>query len=294
MKAAHFGLFRNQIRNRYPKTEERPTMDPVVEKFPEPIRRTLRVQFPVSETPPLPRFWFVDQNENELLQVQFDRFIRNWRRTGEGDSYPRYEKVKELFEHDFEEFREFVSQEKLGAIEVNQCEVTYVNHIVAGDGWSCHEDLDKVLTMWRQPSLPFPGRAEDAALHARFLIKDNTGRPVGRLHADVQAAVRNSDNKPMFILNLTARGMLGKSIDFFDLGREWIVRSFAEMTTTDMHQFGKGNDDGDMLANTPGADEQSIPAEVGIWRIQRSGIRQSWSHSCSRCRTSRAATSGDL
>jgi hypothetical protein len=121
------------------------------------------------------------------------------------------------------EFQNFASREKLGAIEVNQCEVTYVNHIVAGDGWTSHEDLDRVLTVWRHPVAPFPGKAEDAAFHARFPIKDATGHPVGRLHVDVQAAVRNADGKPMLVLNLTARGMCGKSSEFFDLGREWIV-----------------------------------------------------------------------
>ena len=236
MKAAHFGLFWNQVRDRYPKTEERSALDPVVEKFPEPVRRRLGVQFPILEAPPLPRFWFVHQNDNELLQIQADRFIRNWRKTGDGDAYPRYEKVKAWFEQDFEEFRSFVSREKLGAVEVRQCEVTYVNHIVAGDGWSSHEDLDKIMTMWKHPDGPFPGRAEDAAFHVRFPIRDAEGQPVGRLHVDVQAAIGNEDNKPMFVLNLTARGMLGSSTEFFDLGREWIVRSFAEMTTAEMHK----------------------------------------------------------
>jgi uncharacterized protein (TIGR04255 family) len=239
MRAAHFGLFWNQIRDRYPKTEERPALDPVVEKFPEPVRRRLGVQFPILETPPLQRCWFIHQDENELLQVQADRFIRNWRKKADGDAYPRYEKVKERFDEDFLEFQDFAFREKLGDIEVNQCEVTYVNHIVAGDGWTSHEDLDKVLTVWTNPGAAFPGKAEDAAFHARFPIKDAAGHLVGRLHLDVQAAVRNADGKPMFVLSLTARGMLGKSTEFFDLGREWIVRSFAEITTTEMHEVWK-------------------------------------------------------
>ena len=239
MRAAHFGLFWAQIRGRYPRTEERPALDPVVERFPEPVRRRLGVQFPIFETPPLPRFWFLHQTENELLQVQSDRFIKNWRKTGEGDAYPRYESVKEWFEQDFKEFQEFASREKLGSIGVNQCEVTYVNHIVPGEGWASHEDMDKVFTLWKHPRAPFPGKAEDAVFHARFPIRDGSGHPVGRLHADVQAAMNNADGKPMFVFNLTARGLLGRSMEFFDLGREWIVRSFAEMTTREMHQVWK-------------------------------------------------------
>jgi uncharacterized protein (TIGR04255 family) len=239
MRAAHFGLFWDQIRGRYPRTEERLALDPVVERFPEPARRRLGLQFPILEIPPLPRFWFLHETENELLQVQTDRFIKNWRKTGEGDAYPRYENVKEWFQQDFKEFQEFASREKLGTIGVNQCEVTYVNHIVPGEVWASHEDLDKVFTLWKQPSAPFPGKAEDAVFHARFPIRDGSGHPVGRLHADVQAALHSADNKPMFVLNLTARGLLGRSTEFFDLGREWIVRSFAEMTTTEMHHVWK-------------------------------------------------------
>ncbi len=236
MRAAHFGLFWGQIRGRYPKTEERPSFDSAIERFPEPARRRLGLQFPVLEVPPLPRFWFIHGNENELIQLHPDRFIKNWRKSGEGDAYPRYEKVRDWFEQDFREFQGFVKKEKLGSIEVNQCEVTYVNHIVAGEGWGGHEDLDKVFTVWRHPAATIPGKAEDAVFHARFPIRDGSGHPVGRLHTDVQAALRNSDGKPMFVFNLTARGYLGRSTEFLDLGREWIVRSFAEMTTKEMHR----------------------------------------------------------
>ncbi|MCL4850148.1 MAG: TIGR04255 family protein [Bryobacteraceae bacterium] len=235
MRTAHFGLFWNLIRDRYPTTEERSALDPVVERFPEPVRRRLGVQFPILESPPLPRVWFVHKNQNELLQVQSDRFIRNWRKKGDGDTYPRYEKVRAWFNQDFREFQDFAAREKLGTIEVNQCEVTYVNHIVAGEGWTSHEDIDRVLTVWRHPSGSFPGKTEDAVFHARFLIRDAAGHPVGRLHVDAQAALRNADNRPMFVVTLTARGMLGKTTEFLDLGRQWIVRSFAEITTPEMH-----------------------------------------------------------
>ncbi len=126
MKAAHFGLFWNQIRNRYPKTEERPTMDPVVEKFPEPIRRTLRVQFPVSETPPLPRFGLSTKTKTSCYRFNLTGLLGTGAERAKAIPTLATKRLRGLFEHDFEEFRE-VAQEKLGAIEVNQCEVTYVD-----------------------------------------------------------------------------------------------------------------------------------------------------------------------
>src|ERR1035438_5436431 len=188
MRAAHFGLFWARIRDRYPRTEERPALEPVVERFPEPARRRFDVQFPILEVPPMPRVWFFHRTENELLQVQTDRFVKNWRKAGQGDAYPRYEKVREWFEQDFGEFREFASSEDLGSIDVNQCEVTYVNHIVSGEGWASHGDLDKVFTMWRYPQGTFPGKAEDGVFHARFPIRDRKRTRLNSSHLGISYA----------------------------------------------------------------------------------------------------------
>ncbi len=237
LRAAHLGLFWAQIRDRYPKTEDRLPLEPVIERFPEPARGHVTFQFPIPEVPPVPRIWLTHLNETELIQLQADRFVKNWRRSGHGDAYPRYERVREGFDEAFREFEAFVTREDLGSIEVNQCEVTYVNHIVAGELWNSHGDLAKVFTLWRDAPASPPGKPEDAAFRARFPIGDGSGNPVGRLHIDVQAAFRNPDGKPMFVLNLTARGYMGHSTDFFDLGRDWIVRSFAEITTKEMHRI---------------------------------------------------------
>lgn len=236
MRVVHFGQFWNLIRDRYPATEERPALDPVVERFSEPARPRWGGRLSLLESPPLPRVWFVHSSQNELLQLQPDRFIKNWRKTGDGDAYPRYENIRARFDDDFRKFQEFAASEKLGVVEVNQCEVTYVNHIVAGEGWTNHGDIGKVLTVWKHSAGTFPGGAEDVAFHARFPIHGHAGGPVGRLHVEVQAAFRDADAKPMFVVSLTARGMLGDATTFFDLGREWIVRSFAEMTTPEMHR----------------------------------------------------------
>ena len=97
----------------------------------------------------------------EMIQIQNDRFIKNWRKCGENEEYPRYAKtVKPAFERDFREFLAFLADENLGAVKVNQCEVTYVNHIVAGDGWSNWDEFDKVFTfrMLPPPRGPIQGK----------------------------------------------------------------------------------------------------------------------------------------
>jgi hypothetical protein len=76
----------------------------------------------------------------------------------------------------------------------------------------------------------------------RFTIPDAEGKPVGRLHVDVQPAFRTSDSRPMYVFHLTARGQVGKSSEFFDVGRRWIVKSFAALTTPRMHEVWKRKD----------------------------------------------------
>jgi len=235
-RSAHFGLYWKEVLNRFPKTEERAELQPAIERQPDLPPSAVGIQFEALEAPPTPRFWFANEGGTELIQLQRDRFIKNWRKVGEGDEYPRYEHVREGFERDFSDFRNFVSSHDLGAIRITQCEVSYINHIVAGEGWKTHADIGKVFTVWQQPTVAFPGVAQDVTFRARFPILDSGGAFAGRLHATMQSVVRLTDGVPMFVLDLTARGQVGEGTDFFDLGREWIVRSFKELTTPEMHQ----------------------------------------------------------
>lgn len=237
LRTAHFGLYWSEIRDRFPASEEHGELPSALERFPEQPQPAVGIQFQALEAPPTPRFWFVDAGGTELIQIQRDRFIKNWRKTGEGDKYPRYESVREGFDHDFSDFVQFISLNQLGTIRVNQCEVTYVNHIVAGEGWENYADIEKVFTVWRQPLSTFPGQAEDLTFRARFPISEPRGEFVGRLYVTLQPAMRLSDGRPMFLLDLTARGQVGEGTDFFDLGRKWIVHSFAALTTPSMHKI---------------------------------------------------------
>jgi uncharacterized protein (TIGR04255 family) len=235
LTTAHFGLYWGEVRDRFPSTEEHGELASVFERSPEQPQPVVGIQFQALEAPPTPRFWFIDQSGNELLQIQKDRFIKNWRKVGEGDLYPRYEAVRDGFDSDFLGFSRFVSRNELGTIRINQCEVTYINHIVAGSGWETHDEIEKVFTVWRQPKKAYPGPAQDLMFRARFPILGDDGAFAGRLTATLQPVKRVVDGAPMFLFELTARGQIGEGTDFFDLGRRWIVRSFAELTTPEMH-----------------------------------------------------------
>jgi uncharacterized protein (TIGR04255 family) len=237
LKTAHLGLLWSDYKASFPKTEGRPPLDVVGEQFPEaPVGRVgLRVQ--TLENPPVPRLWFINERGNEMIQAQNGRFVKNWRKEGDGEQYPRYEKtIRPQFDRDYKIFLEFLKRHQLGEPTINQCEITYVNHILAGDGWEHYSDFDKVFSFWRSANMTPPGPAEDLRMHVRFLIPDQGGKPIGRLHVHLQPAVTTSDNHPMYVMELTARGQVGQSLDFFDIGRQWIVQSFKRLTSDAMHQ----------------------------------------------------------
>jgi uncharacterized protein (TIGR04255 family) len=110
--------------------EDHGELEPVFEDFD--AKRALRVGVRMQafdDTPPLPRVWFLNEGQNELIQFQRDRFIVNWRQGAEAEPYPRYVRIRDRFQSAFALLREFLNAEKLGEIAPTQCELTYVNHI---------------------------------------------------------------------------------------------------------------------------------------------------------------------
>jgi uncharacterized protein (TIGR04255 family) len=241
MASAHAGLFWSTIRTKYPKTEDQPPLKVAAEQeggnFVEP-----KVQLELMDKPQ-PRVWFLNESGNELVQMQHDRFIHNWRKVAEGDVYPRYEQIRETFADELAGFDRFVRDEGLGAVIPTQCEVTYVNHIHAGHGWRDHGDIDRVMSVWQRASaaafLPGP---EDVRFAARYPMRDGAGNFCGRLSASVQPARLVQDNSKIMVFTLTARGATQPAGDlrgvmpFMDMAREWIVRGFADLTTEAMHK----------------------------------------------------------
>lgn len=236
LQAPHLGLFWQALKSRYPKTQAQPPLGPVVEVFGARQPRVAGVRVEFRPLPPVPRVWFLNAEETRLIQVQQDRFLHNWRKVGKDDAYPRYEQIRTTFAEEYEAFGAFVRAEKLGLLVPNQCEVTYVNHIPCDFG-----EVDKVLTIWRaEYSGTFLGRPEEVRLAQRHLIDEPGGQPLGRLHVEARPAFRNEDGKPILRLILTARGApVGQNMEgigrFLDLGREWVVRGFAAVTTKEMH-----------------------------------------------------------
>lgn len=153
--------------------------------------------------------------------------------------YGRWPSRREAFKHWFRVFADFVARENLGELHPLQCEVTYINHITPNAAFQTHGQLDQLLTVVGRPSefLPEP---EESAFRTKYVIRDED-QAVGRLHVQCEPAINSKDGSPAYLLNLTARGKpqsdsLEGALACFDLGREWIVRGFAALTTPVAHE----------------------------------------------------------
>lgn len=245
LQTPQIGLLWENYKDRFPRTEQHPPLDPVEERFGPPVSPS--VKFELSTSPPLPRCWFLNEESTELIQIQQDRFVHNWRKANEKEEYPRYEHVRKQFEQELGMFCEFVGTEKLGEFLPNQCEVTYTNAISTEENIS-HGLVGHVLTpISLNYSDNYLGEPENVRFAAQYIFSDDAGDPMGRLHISIKPAFKVSDGRPIFILNMTARGApQGKEIkdilNFIDIGREWIVRGFASITTSDMHKHWRRKD----------------------------------------------------
>jgi uncharacterized protein (TIGR04255 family) len=229
--------------SKYHHVEQHPPLPSKIERIgvrPPLIRKpTLRL----VDGPVLPRVWFLSEDKRELIQIQQDRFIRNWRKLGKDDDYPRYDDhIRPEFLSDLQDFANFVSENSIGDIVPNQCEVTYSNLIVSGECWETHADIGEVFTAWsREYARTSRYELEDARFSIRHLIKAPDGDFLGRLYITTEPTFIDIEGTPGFRLDLVARGRplssdLEGIMGFLDLGREHIVRAFADVTRPDLHR----------------------------------------------------------
>ena len=234
------GLYWQKIRHEFSRIELRPPVAHVKEEFvSDPAKAAAQFNFELVPATELQiRCWFLDKKGNKFLQVQNDRFIHNWQKVTGDEIYPRYETVRSKFEEEWVRFCEFLKEENLGTPVVDQCEVTYVNHIEYGKGWKSYAELNKVIAPWSGTSsgefLPAP---EKVNLNVTYLLPDN----LGRLHISLLPVIRARDAKEVLQLNLTARGAPAspenKDIyEWLDLGRKWVVEGFTDFTNGEMHK----------------------------------------------------------
>ena len=218
-------------------------MASAIEMFGPPVSEFAGIRLDLGNLPAPSRAWFTTVDGSELVQVQHDRFALNWSQNPSGDEYPRYGWMRSKFEEKFRLFTTWVRNAELGPVELNQCELTYVNHIASGKGWETYDQLADVFTVWNSPEVqPQGALIENANFALRYRFFDDNGEPLGRLHVESVPAQSIETGSPLFVLTLTARGRPDGS-DFeaclatLDRAHALTVRTFMSITTAGMHQI---------------------------------------------------------
>lgn len=236
----HLGLVWERFKANFPNVEEHPPLLPTFETFgahPQ-LFPAIGLQMLAAN---LPRVFLINNDRTQLLQVQRDRFLHNWRKVETGGDYPRFERMLETFELGLETFADVVSKEQLGGVVPNQCEVSYINHIsVPADG-NLYSVISKVFAQHTEKMvLDDLGAPEDLRFLLRYVIRDDSGAPIGRVIVSADPAWR-ADGGTIIQLTLTVRGKPARPtiegvVEFLECGRSHLIGAFTKLTSPEMHK----------------------------------------------------------
>lgn len=230
-KAPHSGLFWSMVRDRFPIVEERMPVGPAVEPK---LGEQAQMQVQLLTIPPLPRVWLQSGDQRNLIQLQRDRFLYNWKRASGSDEYPSYDRVVDEFDGFYNLFRKFVRDEQLGEFAPRQYELVYVNHIGPGNGLDLVGPegilVDHLRDQGRTRFLP---EANNFNWRTVYSLPDEQGR----LHVSAQTGTHtvNGSVESVVRLEMLARGFPSDASDdarrgWFSLAHDWITYGFADAT----------------------------------------------------------------
>jgi uncharacterized protein (TIGR04255 family) len=234
LKAPQVGLFWQAVRGEFPRIEEAPPIASLFESSQDGQIHT--IQF--DALPPLRRTWLLSADGRNLIQIQEDRFLFNWKRAADDDSYPSYDGVIQKFDRYLAEYVNFLEKEGIGKPTYRQFELTYVNHIGNANGLAKVGEggilADHIRDATRSRFLPDP---EGFNWTTAYALPDG----VGRLHLIAQSAVHTPGGERIVRLDLTARGIPSDSSEtgrrsWFDIAHEWITHGFADATSPVLHK----------------------------------------------------------
>ena len=222
LRSEHIGLFWREIKEEFP---------------------VVRQQFPVGgpqptadEPFPLPRYWFIADDEINLVQIQRNAFMFNWRRRD--DAYPRFHAdIKPNFDKYYGRFSEFIRTEtSIEVPTVDRCELTYINVVERCDYWAGLQDAPKII-----PSFSIPELAGAVATASEFDCRYAYQMlPDMQLNIGVRSGLRDQQSdSPVLMFEIRARGRLGqvtksRADEWFERAHDRVVSCFLSLTNQEI------------------------------------------------------------
>ncbi len=226
----HVGLFWERIRGEFPIVRQQ-------------LPVGVGLEIAAEEPSPMPRYWFIAENDINLIQIQKNAFMFNWRRRDE--DYPRFHRhIKPTFDKYYGLFSEFIRTEfrSVENLLVDLCELTYINALEPSEFWSGPQDTANVIPSFSILD-PDINAFELAGFNCNYAYKIATDL---QLNVGICAATMTQQPEvPVLILEIKASGRLGKvgkpaTDEWFKHAHDHIKRCFVGMTSAEIqHRFWK-------------------------------------------------------
>jgi uncharacterized protein (TIGR04255 family) len=187
----HHGALWERFRSKYPDYEFLPLVIDVQPQGQPGLTLNL-------SSPPL-RVGFVDKTKTQLVQMQDNFFLHNWRKTSHVLEYQRYETVKAQLREDWNILQSYLQDSSLKQPAVARCQMDYFNHLVRGVDWQDFADLPGIFTVWRgvQQSTA-SGELQTVSFNLSYRLASGT------VNVAVQPAIRTNDGKEIIQFTLSS------------------------------------------------------------------------------------------
>jgi uncharacterized protein (TIGR04255 family) len=219
-----YGLLWEKFKSKYPTAEFNPPVG------------DLQLQLgPSANFSNVPiRVCFVDSANANLIQVQNNLVLHNWRRSSPSSLYQHYARTREALQSDWQVFRGFLDQQSLKFTQIVRCEASYFNHLVQGEDWLEFSELPTLFPAWK-------GLETKGVLAKPHMIGISAwyARDQGMIQIASQPALRQTDGKQIIQLTITVNGLPASQGDkglfeCLDACHSAAVSAFAEFTSEEM------------------------------------------------------------
>ena len=231
-RSEHVGLLWQEMKPEFPVVQQRFPTGPINEST------FMSSDSGDEEIFPMPRYWFIAKDDVNVLQVQKDALMLNWRRREEEYTH-FWEGIKPTFDKYYDVFSNFVYRElNLAELNVECFELTYVNIIPKTEGWDGPENPHQTIPSL---SVPVPGLE-----HSGFpYFNCNFGYSIAddlQLNVGIRSGQpADEPNPPFMMLELKAVGLQDQRSksdpdEWFQRAHDTIVSAFLNLTSQEIQE----------------------------------------------------------
>lgn len=229
-RSEHVGLFWEKIKEEFPVVHQ---------QLPVEIGPNMAIgpDMANGEFFPMPRYWFLADDDITLIQVQKNAFMLNWRRRNDNE-YPRFHQdIKPAFDKYYSMFEEFIrSAVNIDTLPIDLYELAYINTVERCEFWEGPQDTKNII-----PSFSIPSSGIDIAGYPEFDCQYSYG-----IEEDLQLNIKirngviiQQPDAPVLIFEIRARARLGQvakseADKWFKRAHDSIIRCFVGITNRDI------------------------------------------------------------